>query len=322
MNRLVSQRTYLQLTVLATITILVFYAIVKQFDVSPLPALFAQINLPWVILGTGIGFATSPFLNTARWQAILQSAGHSVGFKKIFLITMANWPFMVLPGRVGDLLKSYPLRHDVPISHSIVSILIEKIIDVLALIGLIIIGSLLLREGPILAIATATFIGVVLIVALTQTVSMRFLVKLISEGRMRDSLTHFDHILRSLLSRRKYFFIAVASSLGNWLTNVAAVWCFYRAFHLAVPASTILVYLPVSIFIGLIPITVAGMGTRDAALIQFFTPYAGAAQSLGVGILYSMSAYWFPILVGLCFVYGAGFSASLWPRNTDSQTTN
>lgn len=322
MKEIASQRTYLRLAVLATITILVFYAIVKQFDVSELPGLLAQVSLPWVILGTAIGFATSPFLNTIRWQAILRGAGYSIGFKKVFLITLANWSFMVLPGRLGDLLKSYPLRHEVPVNHSIVSIIIEKVIDVLSLISLIIVGSLLLREPLILTIAMIVFLGVVLVIGLTRALSTRFLVRWFPGGKTRDALEHFDHMLRSLLSSRKYLYIAVASSLGNWLTNIAAVWSFYRAFHLVVPTGAVLAYLPVSIFIGLLPVTVAGMGTRDAALIQFFAPYAGAAQSLGVGILYSISAYWLPVLIGLCFIYGPGFSASLLPRNIGSRTTN
>lgn len=322
MNRLISQRTYLQLAVLAIVTILVFYAIVKQFDIASVPALMAQTSMGWVILGTAIGFATSPFLNTLRWQAVLQGGGHAVGFKKIFLITMANWPFMVLPGRVGDLLKSYPLRHEVPVSHSIVSIVIEKIIDILALIGMIMAGSLFLKEYAILGIAGVAFIVIIAAVALTRVISTRILVRLIAEGRRREALMHFDHVLRSFVSHRKYFAIAVASSLGNWLSNVAAVWCFYKAFHLGVPLGAVLAYLPVSIFIGLIPITVAGMGTRDAALIQFFTPYATATQSLGVGILYSVSAYWLPVLIGLFFIYGMGINASFLRQNTDSRTTN
>ncbi len=320
--RIVSQRTYLQLAILATITILVFYSIVKQFDLNILPTLIEDAAPWWIVAGTLIGFATSPFLNTSRWQAILRGAGYDIGFKKIFFITMKNWPFMVLPGRVGDLLKSYPLRHEVPINHSMVSIVIEKIIDVLSLIALIMAGSLILNERTIFFAAAAIGVASIIAVGLTQIISTKIIAQYVFAGKTRDTLLHFDHVLRALIRHKKYLFAAVGSSLGNWITNVIAVWCFYQAFHLSVPFSAVLAYLPLGIFIGLIPVTVAGMGTRDAALIQFFGAYASPAQSLGVGIFYSLSAYWLPVLVGLAFIYSSELKAFFGPRNTGSQTAS
>ncbi len=318
----IPSRAYGKLAVVAAITVVVFYAIVKQFDAGALPSLFRQANLFWIVLGTLFGFVTSPFLNAARWYAILSGGSHSVKFKKVLAITVANWPFMVIPGRVGDLLKSYPLRHEIPVSHSIVSIIIEKIIDVLALLGIIALGALFLGKTAILIISSGLFLAGIVAVFFANLISRRFLAKIVPEGKTRDALTHFDHFLNSLIRRPAYFSLAILSSVGNWLTNVFAVWCFYNAFSLTVPFTAILTYLPISIFIGLLPVTVAGMGTRDAALIQFFANYAGSAQSLGVGILYSLSAYWLPVVAGLFFIYTTGLSSSFWPQSIDSQKTS
>ena len=56
---------------------------------------------------------------------------------------------------------------------------------------------------------------------------------------------------------------------------------------------------PLAIFVGLIPITIAGMGTRDSAIIYLFSAWAGSSVCLGVGFLYSFFAYWFLALLGL-----------------------
>ncbi len=92
-------------------------------------------------------------------------------------------------------------------------------------------------------------------------------------------------------------------------------YCFFQAFRAAVPFSLILTYLPIAIFIGLIPVTLAGMGTRDAALIGFFSAYARPEQSLSVGIAYSVVAYWLMVVIGLGFLYR--FKDAFWPRSTD-----
>ena len=56
---------------------------------------------------------------------------------------------------------------------------------------------------------------------------------------------------------------------------------------------------PLAIFISLIPITIAGMGTRDSAIIYLFSSWASPSVCLGVGFLYTLFAYWFLALIGL-----------------------
>ena len=63
------------------------------------------------------------------------------------------------------------------------------------------------------------------------------------------------------------------------------------------------VLLPLAIFVGLLPLTLSGMGTRDPAFIALFGGLGVAAEvSLGVGLLYSLYGYWLPALVGLPFM--------------------
>ena len=59
---------------------------------------------------------------------------------------------------------------------------------------------------------------------------------------------------------------------------------------------------PLSIFVGLIPITLAGMGTRDSAIIYFFAHLAGPSTCLAMGLLYSFFGYFLLALFGLPFM--------------------
>jgi hypothetical protein len=67
-----------------------------------------------------------------------------------------------------------------------------------------------------------------------------------------------------------------------------------------VEATAIIAYVPISIFIGLLPITIGGVGTRDAALIHLFAPYASPAMMAGIGLLCSLR-YVLDSLIGLPF---------------------
>jgi hypothetical protein len=66
-------------------------------------------------------------------------------------------------------------------------------------------------------------------------------------------------------------------------------------------------YVPIAIFIGLLPITIGGMGTRDAALMALFAPYEGAALMAGIGLLCS-TRYWLDSLLGWPFFQAYSFA--------------
>lgn len=60
------------------------------------------------------------------------------------------------------------------------------------------------------------------------------------------------------------------------------------------------VFVPLAIFVGLIPITIAGFGTRDASLLLFF-PELPQQGILAIALFINLR-YIVPALVGLPFV--------------------
>ena len=58
---------------------------------------------------------------------------------------------------------------------------------------------------------------------------------------------------------------------------------------------------PLAILAGLLPLTFAGVGTADAALVLFYTPYFDAPTAAALGILCT-ARYVLPAIGGLPFV--------------------
>lgn len=58
---------------------------------------------------------------------------------------------------------------------------------------------------------------------------------------------------------------------------------------------------PLAILAGLLPLTFAGVGTRDAALIAFYSPYFNAPTAAALGLLCT-SRYLLPAIGGLPFL--------------------
>ena len=56
-----------------------------------------------------------------------------------------------------------------------------------------------------------------------------------------------------------------------------------------------------SIFVGLLPFTFAGIGTRDVALIFFYQPFLAAPVAAALGLFCTLR-YLLPALIGLPFL--------------------
>ena len=67
---------------------------------------------------------------------------------------------------------------------------------------------------------------------------------------------------------------------------------------------------PLAIFIGLLPMTLAGIGTRDAALIYFYLPYFSPASAAALGLFCTLR-YVLPALFGLPFIFSFTHSLRL-----------
>ncbi|HXH06685.1 MAG TPA: hypothetical protein VNI83_08845 [Vicinamibacterales bacterium] len=75
-----------------------------------------------------------------------------------------------------------------------------------------------------------------------------------------------------------------------------------RAFHLELPFGALLAGLPVIFMIAALPITVARVGTTQAAWVLFFAPYAPAPAVLAFSLAAHLTFVTTRALVGLCFL--------------------
>ena len=100
----------------------------------------------WVLVSMGI-IVVGLFARGARWRALL---GGALPFWRAFSITNVSYLVnSVLPLRIGELARAYlatQARPPVPVMKSIGTIVVERLIDVLAVL---IILALALSAGPL-----------------------------------------------------------------------------------------------------------------------------------------------------------------------------
>ncbi|NJL29669.1 MAG: UPF0104 family protein, partial [Thermoanaerobaculia bacterium] len=92
------------------------------------------------------------------------------------------------------------------------------------------------------------------------------------------------------------------ASLGLWWLHLVQIWLFTFALGAPVPYLANLALAPLAICAGLLPLTLAGIGTRDAALIFLYRPYLDPATGAALGWLCT-ARYLVLALAGLPFVH-------------------
>jgi glycosyltransferase 2 family protein len=240
--------------------------------------------------------AISPtfILNPLRWFFVLKAYGYNLRFKTVVRAITASYAFILIPGRIGDFVRTYFTKDRIPAVEAIGSVIVEKIIDVLMLLiassfGLIILGQVIYG---LMALTTA--ICVIAGVIIVKKIGPKF------------GLTKIDFIYKvtttvKIPNNPTYLVITGLVSITNWFISFIAAYFLFLAFQATVPFIAIVAYLPITLFIGLIPISIGGIGVRDSAIIALFASYAISAQALAVGLSYSFLSYFLFMLIGIPF---------------------
>jgi len=101
-------------------------------------------------------------------------------------------------------------------------------------------------------------------------------------------------------------------SIVTWLMNVFIVVALLKGFGSDTSVLATLATWPLALFVGLLPLTVGGMGTRDAAfvaLLHTFGPVNEAAV-FAATIGYSAVSLWLFTLIGLPFLMRVSMKSS------------
>lgn len=87
-----------------------------------------------------------------------------------------------------------------------------------------------------------------------------------------------------------------------------------RAFHLEVPFTALLAYVPIILLVISMPITPCGFGTAQAAMLYLFKEYGPAVYIMAFGLTYSTSILVLRSVIGLCFANRITGTSSATPN--------
>lgn len=294
------------------VSLLILAVIYSKINFTGLLEVFQNCNRFWMVVSLGM---VVPLTMVTAWRLQqLMPAGSRLGFGEANrLILAASVLNMVLPSKMGDIAKAYFMKQQGHLegSLSLSLVVFEKACDMLSLLLWCAFGLMLYPQKDWLfwvmtvAVASGLVAGVLLLGSRKLAQIFFRIFRKIAPKKMRPKLEKLQaswHEMQQFFWQdKKQLFLITATSIFIWFGHLLQIWFFILALNAWTPFLTNLALSPLAILAGLLPLTFAGVGTRDAALIAFYQPYFNAATAAALGLLCT-SRYLLPALGGLPFL--------------------
>lgn len=294
------------------VSLTILAAIYWKIDFTKLLQVFQNCNGRWMTISLGMVVPLT-MLTAWRLQQLMPS-GTRLGFGEANrLILAASVLNMVLPSKMGDIAKAYFMKERGHLSGSLSLSLVvfEKACDLLSLLLWCMFGLMLYPEKDWLFWVMTGSVALGFVVGLLLLSSRKFAQMFFVIGRAiapKKLKSKIENLRDSWGQMHNYFwrdkrqlFKITSTSVFIWFLHLLQIWFFILALKAWTPFLTNLALSPLAILAGLLPLTFAGVGTRDAALILFYQPYFNAPTAAALGLLCT-SRYLLPAIAGLPFL--------------------
>ena len=294
------------------VSLIILVVIYQRIDLEGLVQVFQDCDRLWMAISLGMVIPLT-LLTAWRLQQLVPAKVHLGLGESNRLILAASTLNMVLPSKMGDIAKAYFMRDRGHLSGSLALSLVvfEKACDLLSLLLWCVFGLMLYPNKDwlfwimTLAVVSGLLLGILLLSSpkIAQW-SFRTLGR-IAPKTIHPKLVKLSHAWGEMHSyfwgdRRQLLRITL-TSIVIWFFHLLQIWFFILALRASTPFLANLALSPLAILAGLLPLTFAGVGTRDAALILFYQPYFSAATGAALGLLCT-SRYLLPAIGGLPFL--------------------
>lgn len=255
--------------------------ILSRIDFSQLLDTLFRVNIYYLLLAVVLNIPQL-FFKSYRWNYLLKQQKINYSPLQSFMVYMSSlYVGFMTPGRIGEFVKALYLKSDkgISISKGFSSVLLDRLFD---LYLLIILGFIGIWQFGILGKLSDTFLILSIIVILVPLIMlnkqlMGKLTKLLYnlavikkvKGKIEESSEDFYGGLNQLINP-KLLVSGLLTCLGYFMFFIQ---CYLIVIAMDLPINfiTITLFMAISNLISFIPISISGLGTRDATLIFLFS---------------------------------------------------
>ncbi len=297
---------------------LIAFLVTRQ-DLSEIAGHFKRVHVFPIVLAGVMDFAMV-VVNSLRWRVLLRAKGIKVGQAKLlYYYLVGNFFSAALPTSVGgDFVRVVGIGGETGRRAEVFgSVVVDRLLGFavllpLGLLSMPFVGNELTHWGEVLRVwAVAALVFVSAYVMLLEPVAQRLLVVLgpllglFERFKAGDRLERAYRAIVSYDRCRGAVFQGVLLSALSRLLWIYGCFLVARAFSLDIGFMPLLVIVPIVELARMIPVSVSGLGVREAAFV-FMLGQFGVDK--GLGLAYALVVY--AVFTALALVGGLLYGAA------------
>lgn len=293
----------------------VFVVVVQRAGPARIMAVLASVE-PVALIWAPLLVGAIALARGLRWRYVVRSIGIPYGLARATQVwTIGFFASSMTPAKAGDALRAVYLRNDSgrPLGECFLTVFVDRLWDLGFVLCAGVVSALIFTDRYT-AIPSASLLvaGIAITAAaaalMTHRRTMRALLKpafmLLAPARHRDVLSASFHTfydaLRDYGSSKRRALVMAALTLFGWMLIFMLAVYVARLLSIDVDPMFIVLIMPIVTLVELIPFTISGLGTRDAAAVYFFSVVGvGSAEAVGFSIAYVLIGTYLTALIGL-----------------------
>ena len=270
--------------------------LVSSTDRDALADALLEVDLGTAILAVVVLFALIG-VQAWRWTFVARALGISLPLVPAWLITQIGAFFnQVLPSSIGgDAMRVWRLqRRGVRTGLALASVFLDRVVALVATILIVVVGLPWLLDWMDTDALRASILAVVFVAAAGVAVIL-FADRVPLVRRLAGRLPLGQVLQVSALARRVLFthsaVPALALSLIIQLGVALSVWLLAYATGVELTWAEVAFLVPVVILFSMVPITIAGWGVREGAMVVALgTVGVGREEALAISVLFGIAS--------------------------------
>lgn len=294
--------------ILPFVGLAIFIFLLTRINLKEFYTIITTANPLFIILAVILTFV-QVIIAAYKWNILLTLQGIKIHFKKILNIQLKSIFYgSITPGRVGSFSKIPHLKKASSYSLTLCapSVIIDRFLDTItvALLGL---------SGAILIITNNNFIvyelgilaigAIILFLIFLDKKLMRFVLNIFFKIFIAKKLKKivdetFEEFYENIPTKKDLIIPFLLSAL-TWVLTYTISYLIALAIHVNIGYILLITIYPIGTLAGMIPITIAGLGTREAALIGILSIYGISAEhAVAISLLGFVFSNMIPAVLG------------------------
>ncbi|MEW6063429.1 MAG: lysylphosphatidylglycerol synthase transmembrane domain-containing protein [Nanoarchaeota archaeon] len=270
--------------IIPVIGILIFIFLLYKIGIKNILSSLISGNLFYLFIAA-LFVPITIFLQAFKWDVILRKQKINIPFSTVLKLQLISIFYGFLtPGRIGSFVRIFYVKEHAKkrLSESMSNVILDKALDffmvfLFAIFGSMLLGNYLLNNLTyVIGIIFIAFILCILFFLKKERSAfvLRFVHKLLIPNKFKkDAKESFYLFYKDMLNAKDLVFPFVFALL-TWFFIYTQMYVFAKAYSIDIGYFYVIAVFSISVVVGLIPITISGLGTRELTLVALFSIFA------------------------------------------------